>query len=875
MDTKILSIWVAGLTLALAVFSCSEGKDESSRRILLADNWFVQQSERVNLPGSVISGRILDTTDWFRATVPSTVMGVLLDNGLYSNIFIADSLKNVNPMPFERSWWYRTKFHIPKLKDHQHVILKFDGISYYANIWLNGKLVASRDSIFGSFRTFSFDVTRYIEDPVCVLAVEVFRQKPGDFGLGFVDWNPPPADNNMGIWRDVFVDITGAVAIKNAQVRTDKLSQNPDEASLSVVAELINYSSREVNGKLIGNSEDFSFSVPVRLREEERKTIRLTPAEIKSLRVSKPKLWWCNNMGVPNMHNLNLRFVDNNDVSDIADIPFGIRTVETYMNAGGHRGFKLNGKEILIRGAGWTDDIFLRDTPERNEIQAQYVKHMNLNTIRFESFWGTSRNIYRLCDKYGLLAMVGWSCQWEWPNYLGKECDEFGGIKSEADMDLIVRSLEDQIYYLRNHPGIIAWMVGSDMIPRPALENRYKELINRIDDRPYLAAASKRNSTVSGPTGVKMNGPYNYVGPGYWYTDSLNGGAFGFNTETGPGPQVPVLETLQKMLPADKLWPLNALWNYHCNPSTSFGSLDIFNNALYQQYGTPSSLKNYLLKSDVQSYDAMRGMFEAFRVNRPNSTGIIQWMLNSAWPSFYWQLYDYYLLPTAAYYAARKANAPLQIIYNYGNHNLYLVNETMDKQEKLKARILLTDMNGRALVSEELMLSIDENTTRKIFSIPSAVGYTYLSLELLNGNNEFLADNFYWLTAFPEEYNWEKTEWFYTPLKDPAGFKHLNYIPPAKVEINFTHSIINDIPVVDVKLTNSSEKPAFFVNLSLKDASNNTLFPVFWDDNYVSLLPGVTRTYRCMLPSVKSPAGEINLIISGWNVKEEVVKIML
>jgi exo-1,4-beta-D-glucosaminidase len=875
MQGKMLFKTLAALTLGLTMASCSKGKLELSERISLKENWLVQSSVKANLPGSVISGMILDTTGWFKAAVPSTIMGVLTGNGLYPDIFMADSLKNVNPKPFEASWWYRTRFELPGLKDGQHVMLHFDGISYSANIWLNGKMVASRDSVYGTFRTFGFDITGLLKSSFNVLAVEVFSQEPGDFGLGFVDWNPPPADNNMGIWRDAFLDITGDVGINNTVVRTNKLTEDLGEASLSVITELVNHSSREVSGKLIGKSEDFSFSIPVQLKAGERKEISLTESEVKQLRVIEPKLWWCNNMGDPYLYNLNLRFVSNDAVSDVKDIPFGIRTVESYMNPAGHKGFKLNGKEVLIRGAGWTDELFLRDTPERTEIQIQYVKHMNLNTVRFESFWGTSGNIYSLCDKYGLLVMVGWSCQWEWPNYLGKDCDEFGGIKSESDMSLIVKSLGDQILYLRNHPSVIVWLVGSDMIPRPALETKYKDLIARIDNRPYLAAASKRKSEISGPTGVKMNGPYNYVGPAYWYVDTVNGGAFGFNTETGPGPQIPVMESLVKMIPEDKLWPVNEMWNFHCNPSKSFGSLDIFNGALNQQYGRPSNLANYLLKSDVQSYDALRAMFEAFRVNRPNSTGIIQWMLNSAWPSFYWQLYDYYLLPTASYYAARKANAPLQIIYNYGDRNLYVVNETLKKQDKLKARIRMTDLSGKQLLSEELMLSSDGNSTQKIFSIPASQGFCFLALELLNDRNESLADNFYSLPARPEEYAWDKTEWYYTPLKTPADYKPLNYAAPAAVEIVSNHTLVNQETVVEVKLTNSSEKPAFFICLTLKDKDNKTLFPVFWDDNFISLLPGDSRTYRCTIPASHTLAGEISLVVSGWNLKEQNLKIAL
>jgi exo-1,4-beta-D-glucosaminidase len=707
-----------------------------------------------------------------------------------------------------------------------------------------------------------------------ILAVEVFRQRQGDFGLGFVDWNPAPPDNNLGIWREVSLNISGDVSLENSWVRTDDLSEDLSKASLSVITELVNHSSHSVSGELIGKSDDFSFSKHFRLKGGERRQITLGSDEIKSLRINSPKLWWCNGMGEPAMNNLNLRFEEKNKVSDVEDIPFGIRTIRTYLTGKGDKGFELNGKKVLIRGAGWTDDIFLRDTPESNEIQVQYVRHMNLNTIRFETFWGNSQNIYSLCDKYGILVMAGWSCQWEWEEYLGKACDEYGGIKTDADMALMVESLGDQIRLLQGHPSIFVWMVGSDMIPRPALEANYKKLIAGLDNRSYLAAASKKNSTVSGPTGMKMNGPYDYVGPSYWYVDSVNGGAYGFNTETGPGPQIPVKETLLKMIPQDKLWPINDIWNYHCNPSkTSFNNLNIFNGVMQQRYGSPTNLDNYLLKADLQGYEAMRPMFEAFRVNRSVGTGVIQWMLNSAWPSFYWQLYDYYLLPTSAYYAARKANAPLQIVYNYGNHNLYMVNETPEDLTRLKARIRLVDLNGREILSEERMLASAKNSTLKIYTVPAVTGISFLSLELLNKKDETLADNFYWLSPREDEYAWDKTEWYYTPLKVSADFRALNYMAPADVNVGFTHQIIDNQLMVDVKLTNFSNKTAFFMRMNLKDKDDKTIVPVFWDDNYVSLLPGDSRTYRCRLPAPRSASGAISLTVSGWNVKEQRITV--
>lgn len=845
-----------------------------NEKILLKDNWRVQRSkELINLPGSFISGTVIDTSLWYPAQVPSTIMGVLTGNGLYQDLFLDDSLKRVNKEQFDDSWWYRTEFRIPQVHEEQQVMLNFDGISYYANIWLNGVLIASRDSIYGTFRRFEFNITNLIKDSSNILAVEIFKQQPGDFGRGFVDWNPEPPDDNMGIWREVYLKITGDVALKNTVVQSDVNTETLDEANLTIKTNVINYSQRAVSGKLIGKSEDFEFSIPVHLKAGEQKQVVINSDEISDLRIMHPRLWWCNNMGTPNLYNLSLNYVTNNSVSDEQHIVYGIREIETYMNSEGHRGFKLNGKEVLIRGAGWTDDIFLRDTDERNEIQIRYVQHMNLNTIRFENIWGTSQNIYDLCDRYGIMAMVGWSCQWEWEKYLGKPCDDFGGIQAKEDMDLMVESLEHQIRYLQNHPAIIVWMLGSDKLPRPALETRYLDIIAGIDNRPSLSAASKRNSKISGPTGVKMNGPYNYVGPSYWYVDSVNGGAFGFNTETGPGPQLPVLESIKKMIPEERLWPAYESWNYHCNPSECFQDLKIFNEVLDKRYGQAYHLENYLMKANAQSYEAIKGMFEAFRTNRPNSTGIIQWMLNSAWPSFYWQLYDYYLLPTPAYYAVKKANEPVQLIYNYGNHAVYTVNSTLRRYDNARARIRMFDLQGNELLSDEQVIKIEENQSARIFRLPAIYSAVFLKLTLLDENNSEIAENFYWLPGKQDVYDWEKTTWFYTPVKYSADLKSLNYLSPVEIEV-IAELERREEPenLVQVTLTNKSNRVAFFTCLTLRNNNKETISPAFWDDNYVSLLPGESEVVECLVPGRRLP-GDLELNVSGWNVKEQTVKL--
>ncbi len=226
------------LALLWPICSFSQSKADLSGKVLLKENWFVQKSGEINRLGSDLSQENPVKGTWFKASVPSTVMGVLTKNGLYQNIFEGANYKNIDKLPFDQSWWYVRPFEIPAIKKGQHVSIHFDGINYYANIWLNGKLLASRDSVFGTFRRFEFDITDLLKPKDNVLAVEIFRAQAGDFNLGFVDWNPRPADENMGIWREVYLKITGVVALNNTYIESKVNTATLREASLTIKTSL-------------------------------------------------------------------------------------------------------------------------------------------------------------------------------------------------------------------------------------------------------------------------------------------------------------------------------------------------------------------------------------------------------------------------------------------------------------------------------------------------------------------------------------------------------------------------------------------------------------------------------------------------------------
>jgi len=859
----------------VSFFNCCRHGGGDASVLLLSDGWKVQSSAKVLQSGERLSTSGVDVGDWYEAVVPSTVMGTLTRNGLYADVLEGMNYEKMDCTQFDVAWWYRTEFELPRLSKGQHAVLEFDGISYRANIWLNGRLVADCDSVYGTFRRHRLDITEWADEKN-VLAVEVFRAQPGEPNIGFVDWNPRPVDESMGIFREVRVLTTGEVAMNHSVVKSKVNTETLDEAWLTVETELSNLSGTEMTGELKGTIEGQSFCFPVTLAAGEKRIVRVTPEDVEWFHLKNPRLWWCHNLGNPEMYCLDLEFRVNGCVSDYEKVDFGVREIDDYFTEEGYRGFLLNGKRVLVRSAGWTDDIFLRDTPETNEMQVKYVRDMNLNSIRFENIWGTSQNLYDLCDRYGLLVLAGWSCHWEWENYLGSPCDEFGGIKTEADMDLIARSLNDQVLWLRNHPCIIGWFVGSDMMPRPELEKRYMACLSQIDDRPYLSAAKELSSELTGPTGMKMAGPYEYVAPGYWYDAKAPGGAFGFNTETGIGAQLPVKESIEKMIPSDKRWPIGKEWDYHCTASaTDMNTLRVLQEVMAARYGAPADWNDFLRKADWMNYEGTRAMFEAFRVNIPRATGVVQWMLNSAWPSLYWQLYDYYHIPTAAYYSVKNSNKAQQLIYDYGKNAVFAVNEGPEVRA-MKAEMRLYSLDGQEQATRNMELEVAPYTVEKVFDVPELwQPNAFLFLRLSSADGEVLGDNYYCLSAQADVYDWDNTTWVHTPIKKSADFTRLSSMPRIACGVQAGVTREPDGWVVEVDLENEPSAIAFFMRLSLSDEKGELLAPVFWEDNYLTLRPGEKRIVKCTLPVSTVSGGKVTLGVSGWNVSGKKVELLL
>ncbi len=221
------------------------------------------------------------------------------------------------------------------------------------------------------------------------------------------------------------------------------------------------------------------------------------------------------------------------------------------------------------------------------------------------------------------------------------------------------------------------------------------------------------------------------------------------------------------MLPSDHRWPIDSWWDYHAGGS-AFRNLNIFTEAMNVRYGAATDLADYAMKAQVMAYEGERAMFEAFGRNKYTSTGVIQWMLNNAWPSTIWHLYDYYLRPGGGYFGAKKACEPLHIQYSYDDQSIVVVNSFYTGFQGLKATAKVYNLDMAVKYSQEAALDIPADGVQKVFTIPEISGLTstyFVDLALQDAGGKPVSSNFYWLSTKPDVLDWDKSTWYFTPTK--------------------------------------------------------------------------------------------------------------
>ncbi|ETK37029.1 glycosyl hydrolase 2 galactose-binding domain-containing protein [Microbispora sp. ATCC PTA-5024] len=848
-----LALTAAGVTALPAAAS-----QAAAQQPVVLPGYKIQSSAKVSDGGAAISTPGYGASGWYAAGPRSTVLAALLKNGVYSDPFYSTNMKSIPAADFTVPWWYRSDFTLGS-ETGLRTFLDVTGLISGGDVWVNGAQVAA--GLTGAYTRNEIDVTSLVHAGVNSVAFKVSPNDPNkQLTMGWIDWVQTPPDKNMGIFRDVVVRRSGAVALRDAHVVTS-LTAALDRADLTVKVNARNDGASAVTATIAGTAAGMGFSQDVSLAAHQTKTVSVP------LTIASPKVWWPYGMGGQPLYDLSVTATVGGTVSDTASSTFGVRSVTSSLDGGGHRLYKINGRPLLVRGGGWSPDLFLRWDPQYVRDKLEYVRDLGLNTIRLEGHLEPD-DLFDLTDRMGILVMAGWECCDKWEGETNGS--EPGDKWTSADYTVAKASMAAEAARLRDHPSVFTFLIGSDFAPNGTQESGYLDALNAADWKtPVVAAASDNSSPQLGSSGMKMDGPYDWIPPNYWYTKQL-GGAFGFASEVSAGPDVPTLDSLKRMMSSSEL---NTLWQnasatqYHRSPSDTFGTLKLFDDALTGRYGAPSSLDDYVRKAQLAQYENTRAQFEAFGRNFTDSanpaTGVIYWMLNSGWSSLHWQLFDTYLDQGGSYWGTRKAMTPLHVQYSYDNRSVVVVNSTHKAASGLTVKTDVFNLDGTNKYSSTATVTAPADGGRvTAVTVPSSISglnTTYLLRLTLSDASGEIDRNVYWLSTAKDVLDYGNSDWYYTPTTSYADLKGLAGMARAPISVTAT-SPGAGTATVTVTNTGTGKLPAFYLDAHVVDAAGKPVLPAIWSDNAISLWPGESKTL-----TVTFRGAATGVRVAGWN----------
>jgi exo-1,4-beta-D-glucosaminidase len=238
-------------------------------------------------------------------------------------------------------------------------------------------------------------------------------------------------------------------------------------------------------------------------------------------------------------------------------------------------------------------------------------------------------------------------------------------------------------------------------------------------------------------------------------------------------------------------------------------------------------------------------------------------MLTSGWFSLHWQTFDWYLRPSAAYFGVKKSGEPLHIAWDYGfNNNVTVTNDFYQSFTGLTATADVLNFDLTNKYHNAITFAAGPASSNVVFTIPTLSGLSttyFVKLKLQDSTGKVLSDNFYWYSTTRDALGGH-CKWYFCPTKTYANLTALQTLPMVTV----SHIDTVGTNSVTTMLTNSSTTLAFLIRLRVTSGGNEVL-PVFWSDNYITLLPGESRSETATFNAGTLPAGSI-VQVDGFNV---------
>jgi len=646
--------------------------------LVLIGGWQLIEANRLKTPdGRLLSEAGTDTRDWHDAVVPGTVLTSLVADGICPDPYFGLNNLAIPEELNKQDYWYRTEFIVPAAFADHCLQLDFNGINYYAEIWFNGVYLGH---ITGAFNRGQFDVSQ-VAKPAATNVLAVMIMPPPDpgipseqsvqFGPGdnggkecldgptFIctegwDWIPAIRDRDAGIWQDVVLRATGAVTIGDPHVITVLPLPDISRADVTVQVDLHNASDKVQNGVLEGAFEGVKVEQPVMLQPDETKSFCFAPQGFPQLAVKRPRLWWPNGYGRPELYQLQLQFVTSDKrISDTQQLRFGIRELSYELGAntpdgnlrrvefrpalagGGHRIID-NRVESMNRHRqgddspaqvgiwpGEENSPSLKSVAGQGEGSDLVIKVNGQKIFCNGGNWGMDDALKRISrerlepyvrlERDANLTMIRNWCGQSTSETFYDLCDEYGILVwndfwmstqgwnySPYDHRLFLANVADTVKRYRNHPCIAIWCAQNEGVPPNDINEENDRLIRELDGTRYYQPSSRL-------VNLRQSGPWSNLSPDKYFED-LN---HGFSTEMGAS-SVPSIDALDNMMASADLWPPGDVWAYHDFHSRGGGSRSDLFRMISQRYGEATNLDDFCRKAQLVNYETHRAIYEGF-----------------------------------------------------------------------------------------------------------------------------------------------------------------------------------------------------------------------------------------------------------------------
>ena len=515
-----------------------------------------------------------------KARVPGTTLGAYVANGIFpeptfdlNNKLYQDGQGHLRQgripdmsIPgsvFAQPHWWRTTFTVPASWKGRTVWLNLDGVNWSAEIFVNGRAVGTMK---GAFKRGIFNITSRLAGGTNVLAVKIipppFPGAPKATGCGgdrtfgltpatiyqTVGWDftfvDGIRDRNTGVYRDVFLTATGPVRIANPFMST--VGVPGDSATLTFRTWLVNVSEAPQKGVLSLAFEGGGASAEVELAAHESREIFIDHTNCPGLVLNKPRLWWPNGRGRPELYDLAVTFAVGGSLSDAVKTDFGVRSIEHDTSYHGQNTWKVNGKRLFMPGGDWVQDALLRQSPRRYEAEVRMIAQAGLTWLRIWSGSGLEREeLFDACDRQGILVWVEAGLTRQTP--VPRNKPEFPAYK-----DCVFDNWADTVRRFRGHPCVFYWCGCNEDGDIDGMKEVAAMNDGTRDYQPNSVDFGQRGSPY---TFQGMSCLYDYTGKDIWGCGPL--GIFGGFCDESANPNLPNVECLREQMPAAKLWPID------------------------------------------------------------------------------------------------------------------------------------------------------------------------------------------------------------------------------------------------------------------------------------------------------------------------------